>query len=107
MMSSSGSWSMIARATVRPPTPESKMPTGASGSFICSCTQTRLGGTLLRFPCLAFRAGQKVRRHHTCKGPAEVALPGHPRVTGQHSEQHTAVDEQHDDADHDLPHISG
>ena len=40
-MSSYGSWSITARATVSPPKPESKMPIGASvpavtvGSLIC------------------------------------------------------------------------
>src|SRR5215204_1115760 len=40
MMSSCGSWSMTARATVSPPNPESKMPMGASVSATTSAQPT-------------------------------------------------------------------
>jgi hypothetical protein len=33
-MDSPGNWSLIARATVKPPTPESKIPIGASVTVI-------------------------------------------------------------------------
>src|SRR5258708_28729420 len=85
MMSSSGNWSMIARATVNPPTPESNTPMGASALLMSAQLLTGplrpFAATLAGF---AFRPGQQVRREHAGDAAAEVALPGHSTADVEH-----------------------
>src|SRR5947209_4687764 len=100
MMSSSGSWSMTARATVNPPTPESNTPIGASASLMRpTLVPTALTG-------LTFRPGQQVRREHPGHAAAQMPLPGHAAAEIEHRHsppQDSAVGHQHHQADEDLP----
>ena len=70
----------------------------------------RYGFVALRLPKLArlaFGPGQQIGRQHSGNRATEVPLPRHPGGAGQHAEQDAAVDEQHDHADDDLPHLAG
>ena len=65
---------------------------------------------LLARPGLAFRAGQPVGGQHSGDRAAQVALPGHPAAAVEHrhrAPQDAAVDEQHHQADDDLPDVAG
>src|SRR3984957_3311540 len=111
MMSSSGNWSMIARATVNPPTPESNTPMGASALLMSVQLLTEpLRPFAATLPSFAFGAGQQVRRQHAGDAAAEVALPGHSSADVEHrhgSPQNPAVRHQHHQPDDDLPARTG
>src|ERR1700678_595621 len=103
-MSSSGNWSMIARATVSPPTPESNTPMGVSALLMSA---QLLAGPLRRFAAtlasFAFGPGQQVRRRPAGDAAAEVALPRHSSADVEHRHrppQDTAVHNQHHQPDH-------
>src|ERR1700722_9018908 len=111
MMSSSGNWSMIARATVNPPTPESNTPMGASALLMSAQLLTGplrpFAATLASF---AFGPGQQIRREHAGDAAAEVALPGHSSADVEHRHrppQDTAVHHQYHQPDDDLPTRTG
>src|ERR1700761_4491303 len=95
-MSSSGSWSMMARATVSPPTPESNTPMGASALLMSTQLLPRCRAPPL--PGLAFRVRQQVRGEHAGDPAAEVSLPGPPAADVEHRDgapQDSAVGKQH------------
>src|SRR5271157_4901923 len=103
-MSSSGSWSMIARATVSPPTPESKTPTGALNELTPNSCLERAGP--LAFAGLAFGRRQQVRRDDAGERAAQMTLPGHAAALAEHRhrpEQDATVDEQDHQPDDDVP----
>ncbi len=62
---------------------------------------------LAHFAGLALRPGQQICGDHAGDGAGQVALPGHPGIAGQHTEQDATVDEQHDHTDDDLPRLAG
>src|ERR1700733_12832975 len=111
MMSSSGNWSMIARATVNPPTPESNTPMGANALLMSAQLLT---GPLRPFTATlagcAFGSGYQVCREHAGDPAAEGTLPGHSPADVEHRHrppQNSAVHNQHHQPDDDLPARAG
>src|SRR6478609_451414 len=86
---SAGSWSMIARATVRPPTPESKMPIGAvtsasrTASTLPAGPEDPSGGDRPpAIPALHIRLPDQERGQQTTQRAEQVRLPGNDDRTG-------------------------
>src|SRR6478735_2495879 len=106
---SPGNWSMIARATVSPPTPESKMPIGAVTSELTSPTLPP-GASGGDRPPLPVGPADDEGGQHPAERPEQVRLPGH----GDHARdvgrrhphdagpEQAAVEHEQDQAEQDV-----
>src|SRR6476646_8483709 len=93
---------MTARATVSPPTPESKIPMGASRSG----TAWSLGSEGSRAPAPVC-PGHQQRAQQARERAEQVALPRHLRRAGEDAEQHAAPDREQHDGQRDLAEAAG
>ncbi len=100
---------MIERATVSPPTPESKMPIGANRSVTTPSPAPGrpFGATGPPAPDQTASRRPARRRSHRTGGPAGWFTLHNSPEHGNHAQQRTAVDEHHHQRDDNLPEMAG
>src|SRR6476661_928465 len=106
---SPGNWSMIARATVSPPTPESKIPIGASVTVL-TLPAVPHGSRANRGPTGRVGLRDQEGGQHAADCPEQVRLPGNRHHTGDiggsnpddAGPEQAAVQGQQHQAEHDV-----